>query len=92
MKAQHFLQVSSAIIGKNRYSDKKMRHHYLCELSNHQDNGSSQLFPFHIRPKDPSSVTDFFRISEAHACVTLIVLGIGKLIEGLSKTGPLIKF
>ena len=52
MKARHYLQVSSEIIGKHRYSDKKIRPHYHLELNNHENNGSSQLLALQLTPKE----------------------------------------
>jgi hypothetical protein len=46
MKARHYLQVSSEIIGKHRYPNKKIRPHYLLKLNNHENgqNDSSATF------------------------------------------------
>jgi hypothetical protein len=46
MKARHYLQVSSEIIGKHRYPDKKIRPRYRLELNNHENgqNDSSATF------------------------------------------------
>jgi hypothetical protein len=52
MKARHYLQVSSGIIGKHRYPDKKIRPHYHLELNNDENNGASQLLPVQLCPKD----------------------------------------
>jgi len=46
MKARHYLEVSSEIIGKYRYPGKKIRPHYLLKLNNHENgqNDSSATF------------------------------------------------
>jgi hypothetical protein len=54
MKARHYLQVSSEIIGKHRYPDKKIRPHYHLELNNDENKGASQLLPVQLCPKDLS--------------------------------------
>jgi hypothetical protein len=56
MKARHYLQVSSEIIGKHRYPDKKIRPHFLLQLHNHE---SKRVFP---TPSFPALSEGSFKI------------------------------